>query len=133
MVDENKSLLFNHEYQLLKPSPERVYMIPVTEWDRIIKRIGRFRDSSQFFQSLGWALLGVGATAFFTAIVLPDGVVKEAPRILIICWSAFAVGFICGFVSLIYARFHRRDHETLQSDIVEEMKAIAARYEPPGK
>lgn len=133
MVDENKPLLFNHEYQLLKPSPERVYMIPVTEWDRIIKRIARFRDSSQFFQSLGWALLGVAATAFFTAIVLPEGVVKEAPRIFVICWGVFAVGFICGFVSLIYARFHRRDRDTLQSDIIEDMRDIASRYEPPSK
>jgi hypothetical protein len=147
MSRASRNIAISLNIEILRPSMEPAYPIPVTEWNRLMDRVRRCEDTSQFFQSLGWGLLGSAMSAFLAAIALPFTVdfirpdpvgVPHAHPVNIaaicvesLCCVVFLVGVISGGVSPFYAARHRRERSDLRQLIVEDMQVLASRYALP--
>ncbi len=131
--------------EVLRPLAEPAYPVSVSDWNRLMERIQRADAASDFFPSLGWALLGAAVSAFLAAITLPFTVdfihpagsghatPVNLPAILVeaACSVVFLAAVIAGGTSLFYAARRRQDRAELRRLIIEDMQALASRYAIP--
>ena len=111
MNENAPQFVISRDYVILLPAPEKTYPIPVSDWDRMVARLKQAEDRSSYFLSVAWALFGVAATAFFSAIALPETVDNFPAYVRVLCWSMFAVTLISGFLSLKYSKQHEKDRK----------------------
>jgi hypothetical protein len=107
---------------IMKPKQEQGLPLTFSEWKKLKKMIDRIDKDSVFFQSLGWFLLGIASTSFFSGINLCGDK-------MIYCFSLAVICLVTGIVTLIYARKERKINSNTKQDVLEEMNFIETRYE----
>ena len=112
----------------LRPARESAYPIPRSEWNRIVERIESLRDRSPLLSNIVSASAGVCATALVAALNLSD----EASTVLrVLYWTGFATSLFTGSTALVYAKLHREDRADVRTALVDDLQAMAARYDNP--
>jgi len=117
-------LTVSQKFTIVQPEQEDAAFIPKSDWERLKKKCERIKPSGSVFNSIGFTLIGISATALVTAITLPS--VVESSRV--ICWSVFAVSFIGAILSLYFSREQRKQLTTSKDDVLDEMEHLEKRY-----
>lgn len=138
-------LKFTRQYQLLRPTDQQALPVPVDEWDQLMDRVRNCGDSSQFYEAFGWACLGVAGSAILSLVTFsfsvdfvrtpPNGVEKLNVGAVFasgLCAVLFLAGLAAGFLSLSFAKRHRKDRAELRDVIVEDMGFFRDRHARPG-
>ncbi len=142
MAESGPNISFSQEHLILCPAQEQCIPVPVSHWIRYMTRIKNSGDSSNWYQSLGWASLGFSGSALLAAITFPwsvqfktkleNGTLEpNLPAIFteVICTVAAMAGAILGIAALRFAKQHAIDRTELRNVIVEDMTAFAAQCE----
>ena len=103
----------------------------------MMQRIRDCGDESNKYESIGWACIGSAVTALFSAITFVASVDFERTLpaggtginwwkfgVFAVCLAATAAGWIGGWLSLHYAKQHRKDRADLRRIILEDMQFI---------
>src|SRR5579862_5145949 len=66
---------------VLQPVSEPMIPVPVSQWEKYMRRLRNCGDSSQLYESLGWSLISLAGGAFLAALTFPQSVefVKRLP------------------------------------------------------
>jgi len=141
MAKEPGKVKFSQDYEVARPLAETVLPVPLTQLRKWMERIEKCHDSSQFFVGLGWASLGIAASAFLAAITYPsslefvrhssDGAEVVNLRAVITevaCWGIFFAFLLVGAVSLFFSKEHGQHRAEIQKMIVEDMKTFEDRH-----
>jgi hypothetical protein len=137
---------FTQEYVVLQRQTESVLYVTVSQWETFMNRIQSCGDSSGTYNSVGWACLGIAASALLSAITFPFGVKFTTPiptggdtvnlgAVLIECSMAVLAlaGAGVGAVTLLFSRQHRKDRSDLRSWIVDDMRQHKDKHSPQAR
>ncbi|NOJ94885.1 hypothetical protein HMI51_18345 [Corallococcus coralloides] len=111
---------FTRSFAILRPADESVYPIPASQFKRYIERLRGTEKSTEFFQGLGWALIGVAVSAFFSAIAFPDE--DKYVRRYIACWAVTGAALVSGMATLVFSSLHKKNQQQLRSATVDDME-----------
>jgi predicted membrane protein len=114
---------FTRSYAILRPGDEPAYPIPASQFKRYIERLRYTEKSTDFFQGLGWALMGVAVSAFFAAIAFPDED-KYAKR-YIVCWAITGSALIMSIVTLAFSSLQKKGQQQFRAAVIDDMEEFA--------
>lgn len=129
--ERGEGIRFNQEFEIAESEPRVMYPVDAIRWDRMIERIERSEDNVPFYHSGAWTLVGVAASAFFAAFLLPDRVQETTPYVHVICWSIFFLSAVLAIALLFFARTNKHDRRELRAQVVEDMKDIRREFSRP--
>ena len=116
------------EYDIPAPRP-KAFMVEVTQWERIQRRINDLEKQ----RGIGWLLplattiFGVAASAGLALLVLPSTTTAEgelASGVKPTLWAVGIGGFVLAGALVLAWNFLRKDREDRVSDICNEMDTI---------
>jgi hypothetical protein len=121
-------------YEILERRRDKRLTVPLALWEKIMSRLKPCDDDSQWYQSLGWCLLGLAGGALIAALgslcsvdFIHLGPEKETVNVA--AWIAQVVYiclFVCGlggaYLSFKFAKTHHQDRMNLQAVIHEDMR-----------
>jgi hypothetical protein len=109
------------------------------EWRLVMKRIRAASDSSGSIAAFGWWCLGVGVSSLLSAVAY---FVSADFGDIEINWLAVAaefmfcllagLGFICGALSLKYAKQHRHDKAQILEYVLEDIQEFSDKHTGSG-
>jgi hypothetical protein len=121
---ERSESLFETEKKVYieRPQSERTFLIEFSDWEFLRKKVEQLREPPIFFNSLGWASIGIAPTALIAGLLAPVGTDSTA---LTICWVISAVAFACAILSICFYRRDVRDFSAFRKqNIIEELDRI---------
>jgi len=140
MSDRKAPIRIAREHLVLEPKPEEALPVSVVDWNKMMNRLETIQDNSPWYEAIGWACLGFAGSSFLSLVshcVAADFVHRtvDGEHINLACLIAFilfatltlACGGI-GWVSIHYARQHRKDKSALCREVREDMQSIKDRY-----
>lgn len=80
MAKTPANVAFDQRYEVLTPADEAAIPVTVEQWDVFMERIESCGESSQFFDSVGWACIGFAGSAFLSALTFFFSVEFERKR-----------------------------------------------------
>lgn len=110
--------------QILPPIKQKVYPIPIIEWNFIKNKIKCIQDNSNTAHTLGSIFIGSSITLLITALINDF----NDPNYEIICWSAFFCTLICGSLAFWFSRKSNQILSTSKSEVLAQMTIIEERY-----
>jgi hypothetical protein len=66
------AISFQIPFELPSPKPETVVMVPISNWDRLIFRIGSQDEMNPLLHTVMGIFAGIAVTALFSFISLPE-------------------------------------------------------------
>ncbi len=108
----------DHQYVVSRRTKQRAYVVPASEWTRLIEKLEKAKDSSRFYDSAAWALLGL------TPGLVIAGLSFTQPLRLGV-WAFAAASLVCGLLALKFSREHQADRITYLLAVIDDMRALA--------
>ena len=124
MTEQRASFKVSRDYEVVRPGTEKAYMVPISEWDNLRKKVDRMESGGSMFHTIGAVLLGIAGTALVGALTLPEAAVQSGVPTRLSCWALFAVTLICGLLSLCFVWRQRKTLANSKEDFLSEMDRI---------
>jgi hypothetical protein len=125
------------QLDVLYPKREEVLPVPVSEWRRIMECLNTMDKTPKHLDALGWACIGIAASAFLTALTLPLSVqwfTEGSDKALRPNIWAFVIEGVCGVLaisciiggiaSLVFSHFVSGYQKKLGAMTAEQMQHL---------
>jgi len=120
----NGNFQISQEYELIPPEKSKAYPIFVHEWNFIKDKISKIKINFQWFDSIGFLLIGAGISCLVTG--LTSDFTKDIYKIAI--WGFFTIFILAGILSLFFGYSKRKQENTKPSEITDQMNLIENRF-----
>lgn len=138
------NLRITQEMSVREPEEQEAIFVPVQEWRRIMNRIKKCGEHTNFYEGLGWCCIGLGGGALLSALAgwgtLTFATHDAAGKVIAYNLGAIVsqVGFVAiticafvvGFVSLRFAKQHQEDRAEIRLMIVQDMQERENSHKP---
>ena len=115
----------SQDFDIEVPEKETMRVVSYSDWQRLRKKVESIKTRNSVFQSIGFVLIGVAATALIGVLTL----VNSDSNNHVICWAIFAAATFCACCCLIiYYVYERNREKASKTDIEECLDEIDARY-----
>lgn len=128
MSNDDGDFKFGRQFQIPSAGPEKTYPVTATRWDRMINRLEDAEDNRAFYHSAAWTLVGVAASSFLSAILLPHTSQDIPFYVEGICWSVFGAALVISAASFHFSSVHHDDREKMRVHVIQDMKDVRNRY-----
>jgi len=124
MSEQRASFNVSRDYEVVRPGIERAYVVPISDWDNLRKKVDRVESGGSMFHTIGAVLLGIAGTAFFGALLLPETAVQFGVPTRVLCWALFTVTLISGLLCLYFASRQPKMVANCKEDVLSEMDRV---------
>ena len=120
----NSNFQISQEYELIPPERSKAYPIFVNEWNFLKEKIKKIKINFQWFDSIGFLLIGAGFSCLITGLTSEFS--KDTSKIAV--WSFFSIFIISGILSLFFGHSKRKQENTKPCEITDQMELIEGRF-----
>ncbi len=119
MNNKEQNFTYSQDYELLRQKKGKAYSIKVKDWDYIKSQLDKIKIETNYFNPLGWLLLG-GTISCLITIISTD-LPTERKNIM---WVIIISTFVCGGLSLYFAHKTHYSENIKPKDLKDYMDRI---------
>ena len=129
MTEQTPPFHISYKYEVVPLKKERGYLIPISDWEYLKKRVKLIKSVDSIFHTIGSILLGVAGSAFLAALTLPKAITHVGSSTILVCWAVFGVTLTSGLLSLHFASQQRKVVTCSKDGVLDEMDRLEHKYD----
>ena len=127
MTERLFEIAVTQDYVIPERETERAYVVPISDWGHLRKKVDRVESGGSMIHTLGAVLLGVAGTALVGALTLPEAAVQFGVPARWFCWALFAGTLGSGGLCWYFVSRQRKMLASCKEDVLSEMDRIKER------